>query len=399
MRIGSAKLRGRVLAAIGAMAAAGLLLTACAGGAGASNGGSSEVDAAAREAAVVRAEEGAMELITAATQENEWTGPDSSPTPIEGLKVTVIPEQMASTGSSRPANAIKAIGDQLGWNAKISDGQGQPDVQLSAVNTAVDEKADAIILIFVDTTRVQSGIERAIAADIPVITLGSLKNTPETVPDVSFDWVRSGEALAQYMVWKSEGDLRLLQMKNTDLYITVEGQYKGSQEYLENEENCPGCTIETKEWSLANFEDPNTGPAAQAVAALQANPSLNWVSCFDSCLFRVSQAIDRAGLTDKVSGAGFDCNPENIDIIRAGGSQKVCFADPREWLAYATVDNVNRMTNGDDAFDYTPAIPVALFDKDTLDSLPEDKATELEELGWQGNYDFRAKFEELWGLK
>lgn len=396
MRIRKPKLRARLLAAIGGLAAAGLLLTACAGGAASST---AEVDPAAREAAVERAEAGAMELISAASQENEWTGPDSSPEPIEGLNITIIPEQMASTGSSRPANAIRDVATRLGWNAKISDGQGQPDVQLSAVNSAVDEKADAIVLIFVDTTRVQSGVERAIAADIPIITLGSLKNTPETVPDVSFDWVRSGEALAQYMVWKSEGELNLLQMKNSDLYITVEGQYKGSQEYLENEENCPGCNIVTKEWSLANFEDPNTGPAAQAVAALQADTSLNWVSCFDSCLFRVSNAIDRAGITDRVSGAGFDCNPENIDIIRADGSQKVCFADPREWLAYATVDNVNRMTNGEDPFDYTSAIPVALFDKDVLEALPEDKSTELEELGWQGNFDFRGKFEELWGLK
>ncbi len=395
MRFSSARTRARVLAAGGALVVTGLLLTACSGGAAPQ----AEVDPKAREAAVVRAEAGAMELIDAATQQNEWTGPDSSPTPIQGLDITIIPEQMASTGSSRPANTIKDIAGQLGWNAKISDGQGQPDVQLSAVNTAVDEKADAIVLIFVDTTRVQSGVQRAIDAKIPVITLGSLKNTPDTVPDVSFDWIRSGEALAQYMVWKSEGDLRLLQMKNSDLYITVEGQYKGSQDYLEQEENCPGCTIVTKEWSLANFEDPNTGPAAQAVAALQADPSLNWVSCFDSCLFRVSNAIDRAGLTERVSGAGFDCNPENIDIIRAGGSQKVCFADPREWLAYATVDNVNRLTNGEKVFDYTPSIPVALFDKDTLDALPADKSAELETLGWQGNFDFRSQFAQLWGLK
>ncbi|RGE20493.1 substrate-binding domain-containing protein [Leucobacter sp. wl10] len=400
MRLRKSKLLGRLLAAVGGIAVASMLLTACSGGSGGGSGsGSGEVDPAAREAAVAKAKEGAMELINAASQENKWTGPDSSPVPIEGLNITIIPEQMASTGSSRPANAIKDVAAKLGWNAKISDGQGQPDVQLSAVNSAVDEKADAIVLIFVDTTRVQSGVERAIAANIPIITLGSLKNTPETVPDVSFDWVRSGQAIAQYMVWKSGGDLNLLQMKNSDLYITVEGQYKGSQEYLQSGENCPGCNITTKEWSLANFEDPNTGPAAQAVAALQADPSLNWVSCFDSCLFRVANAIDRAGITDRVSGAGFDCNPENIDIIRSRGSQKVCFADPREWLAYATVDNVNRMTNGEDPFDYTSAIPVALFDKDVLDALPKDKATELEELGWQGNFDFRGKFEELWGLK
>lgn len=377
------------------LAAASLMLTACGGGA---TTPTEDVDPQAREAAVQMAQEGAMELLNAATQENEWTGPSDSPEPIEGLNVTIIPEQMASTGSSRPALAIEAVAEELGWNPKISDGQGRPEVQLNALNTAVDEQADAVFLIFVDTTRVQSALERAIEADIPVITLGSLKNTPETVPDVSFDWVRSGEAIAQYMVWKSQGDLNLLQMKNTDLYITVHGQYKGSQEYLEQEGNCPGCKIVTKEWSLASFDNPTTGPAAQAVATLQSDPSLNWVSCFDSCLFRVANAMDRAGLSDDVSGAGYDCNPENIAIIREGGSQKVCFADPREWLAYAAVDNINRMTNGEEPFDYTESIPIAMFDKDTLEALSEDKSSELEEAGWQGNFDFRSKFEELWGL-
>ena len=77
------------------------------------------------------------------------------------------------------------------------------DSRVIALNTAVDEKVDAIILIFVDTTRIQSALKRALAAGIQVVTLGSLKNTPETVPDVSFDWVGAGRAVAQYAVAKA----------------------------------------------------------------------------------------------------------------------------------------------------------------------------------------------------
>lgn len=386
-------LNSRLLPLSAALLGVALLISACSSGSD-----RSDVDPAARAAAVERAQVGAEELLQAGLQENDWTGPESSPAPIAGVKLTIIPEQMASTGSSRAANAIEQEAVKLGWIPKISDGQGKPDVQLNALNTAVDENADAVILVFVDTTRVQSALQRALDAGVKVVTLGSLKNTPETVPDVSFDWLRSGEAIAQYSVWKSGGDLGMLQMRNTDLYITVNGQYKGSQDYLEQEENCPGCDIETKDWSLASFEDPTTGPAAQAAATLQANSGLNWVSCFDSCLFRVTNGLDRAGLSDRVSGAGYDCNPENLDIIRSGGSQKVCFADPREWLAFAALDNINRMTNDQPAVDYTDALPVALFDKDSLDALPADQSEELETSGWQGNYDFRTKFEQLWGI-
>jgi ribose transport system substrate-binding protein len=56
------------------------------------------------------------------------------------------------------------------------------------------------------------------------------------------------------------------------------------------------------------------------------------------------------------------------------------------------------MTNGQPPFDFTKSIPVALFDRDSLAELPPDKSAELETKGWQGNYDFRAKFEQLWGI-
>ena len=383
---------GRALACL--LAVMALLLASCA----APQSNRHNVDPDARARAVEKARAGAEPLLQAGLTENQWTGPAESPTP-KRLKVTVIPEQMASTGSSRPALAIKNEGPKLGWDVKISDGQGKPEVQPAALNTAVDEKVDAVILIFVDTTRIQSALQRAISQNVKVVTLGSLKNTPESIPDVSFDWVGAGRAVAQYAVWKSGGDLGMLQMRNTDLYIVMSGQYKGTNDYLSDPENCPGCDIVTKDWSLATFDDPTIGPAAQAIATRLADPRLNWVTCFDSCMFRVANGLKRAGFAESMSGAGFDCNPENLDLIREGVVQRVCFADPREWLAFAAMDNVNRLTNGEPAFDYTPAIPIALFDSDSLDHLDPELAAQLEIEGWQGNFDFRAKFEELWGVR
>lgn len=398
------KKRGLGVAAM--LATAGLLLSACTGATeevaetgDTSEGQTTEVEETTdddRAAMVERAKEGAMELVNAGFQENEWKGPDSSPAPVQGAKVGILPEQMASTGSSRPANTVLEIGAELGWETKIFDGRGDPNVQAEAMNTMIDEGMDAIVLIFVDTTRVQAGLQRAIEADIPVITLGSLENTPATVPDVSFNWIRAGEGLGQYMLWKSEGNLRLLQMKNTDLYVVYTGQYGGSQRYIE--ENCPECLVVTEEYTLANFDDPNIGVAAQASSVMLENPDLEWVSCFDSCMFRVMQALERAGLGDKAKGAGYDCNPENVSVILEDGIQKVCFADPREMMAYAAIDNVNRMTNGEDIFDYTDAIPIAMFDKESLGKLTSEQVEEIEAEGWQGNLDFRAEFRKIWGL-
>ncbi|WP_345379999.1 sugar ABC transporter substrate-binding protein [Pseudonocardia yuanmonensis] len=386
------RLRDTRLAVV-AVAVLTTLLAGCSGTTASQN-----VDPAARAAAVQKAQAGATRLINAATQPNAWQGPESSPRPKPGLRLAIIPTTMASTGASSPANAMAKAAQAIGWTAKISDGQGKPDVALNAIQAAVDEKVDAIVTMFVDNARVQAGIDRALAAGIPVFTLGNLKKTPN-VPDVAWNVYGEGQVMAQYMVWKSGGDLKLLQMKNTDIYAAIVGQYQGSQDYLSDPANCPGCTTETLEWSLANFEDPNLGPAAQASAALQADPSLNWVSCFDACMFRVSQAADRAGLTKRgVQGAGYDCSAENVAVIQRGGLQKACFADPREWLSLAVLDNVIRVTDGQQPFDYTDKIPTALFDKDNLAKLPADKLDELVTVGWRGNYDFTAKFYQLWGV-
>lgn len=377
--------------AVAVLASGALLLTACSGSTEEKQQGGSD-----NSAVVAEAQAGAEEMLRAGIEENAWAGPESSPAPVAGQKLVIIPEQMATSGSSRAALQAETAAKALGWDVKISDGQGQADVQLKALNSAIDEGADAVILMFVDTTRVQSGVQRALDAGVKLLTLGSMKNTPETIPDVSIDFYRTGEGVGQYIVWKSDGEANVLQMQNSDLYVVKNGQFLGSQDYIT--ENCPDCNTTVKEWSLANFNNPTTGPGAQGLAALQADPNLDWVACFDDCLFKVMQGMDRAGLSEKVSGAGFDCNPENIAIIAQGGSQKVCAADSREWTALAAVDNINRMLAGEEPFDYTEALPIALFDQESLSQLDDEQLEELEKKGWQGNYDFRAKFSELWGV-
>lgn len=383
----------RRLAVFGAIAAGALALSACSGGSGSST---EPTDSAAVAAAVDKAQEGAEASLAVGVQENEWTGPDTSPVPKTGLKLTII-SQMNATGAARPAHAIEEAAKLLGWIPTIVDNQGKPDLKLAAVNAAVDDKADAIALVFTDPSIVASGIQRAQDAGIALISFGVPKDTGFGIPDVHPDYQKQGESLAQYMVWKGGADVHLLLEEASDEYAITDGHDPAARDYIENPENCPGCTVQTKQYVLSNFLDPTSGPAAQGSAALQADPSLNWVTCFDACLFQVISSIDRAGLSDRVQAAGWGCNPENLGFILDDHVEKACMADAYEWQGWATVDNLNRLTNEEEPFDYTSAIPTALFDKESLESLPADQVQEIVDAGWNGNYDFRAKFAELWG--
>ncbi len=344
---------------------------------------SAQAQTSAVEAAKLRAEK----LMNAKI---EWHGPTSALKPIAGKRLAVISCCQAAEGAARPARGIVEAGKLLGWKVDIFDGKGDPMEQNKALNAAVDSKYDGIALIYIDTPVVSEGVARALSAKIPLITMGAMKNTPESIPDISHDFVGIGRAIADYMIWKSNGKVNALLLKNTDLKIVIDGQYKGTFEGLNDKKQCPDCKVVAKDWSLANLD---TQPAALASAALQADPNINWVWCFDACMARVSRTMVASGLGTKVKGAGFDCNAENVQLIKDGQVQTVCAADPREWASYGMVDNLNRMMQGKPAV--AQNIPVRMFDKSTIGALSESEVKN----GWQGDFDFRAKYKSLWAVK
>lgn len=319
----------------------------------------------------------------------QWTGPESSPKPIAGKRIAVVSCCQAAEGAARPARSMEEAGALMGWEVDVFDGAGDPVQQNQALNAAVDADYDGIALIFVDTPVVSDGVARALEANIPLITLGSLHNTPAHIPDVSHDWIHQAKGIGAYMAWKSNGAVNALMLKNTDLYITENGQFKGAMDILTDAAFCPDCDMDVKDWSLANLD---TQPAAIATAALKADPATNWVWCFDACMSRVVRTLIASGQGSGLMGAGYDCHGENLGLIRDGMIQAVCAADPRDWEAYALMDNINRMIHGEDIVDH--GIPTRLFDASNVHELTEHEIDE----GWQGDYDFRSKYKELWGV-
>jgi ribose transport system substrate-binding protein len=108
---------------------------------------------------------------------------------------------------------------------------------------------------------------------------------------------------------------------------------------------------------------------------------------------QVSNELISRGLQGSVSGAGFDCNAQNLQLIKDDKVQRVCIADPRDWEAWATVDTANRLMQGQPAVAQT--IPVRLFDKSNVDDLtPQDLKD-----GWQGGVDYKAHYLKMWGVQ
>jgi ribose transport system substrate-binding protein len=342
-------------------------------------------------AAVVVAQKAATEALSSPS---EWKGPTIGPKPIAGKRLAIIPCGLITEGCNRPARAATEAAKKIGWVPTVLDGQADTGKQLAAINAAVDAKYDAIVLILIDPTQVNEGVQRAIAAKIPVVTLGQPLYTDERkalsqIPDISHDWLKTGELIADYMISKSGGKVDALLLNNPETTVVQYGQFTGTKGKLTDPKACPDCKVTVENFTIAQI---NSQPAQLAAAAVQRDPKINWVWCFDFCLANVSNDLIARGLQGDVMGAGFDCNAQNLALIKDDKVQRVCIADPRDWEAWATVDTANRLMQGQPAVDQK--IPVRLFDKSNVaDLTPEDLKD-----GWQGGIDYKSFYAKMWGV-
>lgn len=340
-------------------------------------------------AAVAAAQKAATEALSSPS---EWKGPTTGPKPTPGKRLAIIPCGLITEGCNRPARAATEAAKKIGWIPTVLDGQADTGKQLAALNAAVDGKYDAIIMILIDPIQVNEGVQRAIAAKIPVVTLGQPLYTAERkalsqIPDISHDWRKTGELIGDYMIWKSNGKVDALLLNNPETTVVQYGQFAGTDGKLTDPKACPDCKVKVEDFTIAQI---NSQPAQLAAAAVQRDPKINWVWCYDFCLANVANDLIARGLQGNIMGAGFDCNAQNLALIKDDKVQRVCIADPRDWEAWATVDTANRLMNGQPFVDQK--IPVRLFDKSNVaDLTPRD----LKE-GWQGGLDYKAHYEKMW---
>jgi ribose transport system substrate-binding protein len=343
-------------------------------------------------AGVAAAQKAAMEALSSPSA---WKGPTTGPKPMPGKRIAIVTCALLTEGCNRPARAATEAVKKIGWTPTVFDGQGDTGKQLSAINAAVDGKYDAIIVILIDPIQVNEGVKRAMAANIPMVTLGQPMYTNERkalsqIPDISHDWLKTGELIGDYMIWKSNGKVDALLLDNPETTVVEYGQFAGTKSKLTDPKGCPDCKVTVEDFTIAQI---NTQPAQLAAAGVQRDPKINWVWCYDFCLANVSNDLIARGLQDHIMGAGFDCNAQNLALIKDDKVQTVCIADPRDWEAWATVDTANRLMQGQPFVDQS--IPVRLFDKSNLADLTPDDLKE----GWQGGIDYKSYYLKMWGVQ
>jgi ribose transport system substrate-binding protein len=316
-----------------------------------------------------------------------WPGPNTPVTPPSGKSITVVICGSQGITCVRVGEGVKAAAAAAGYKVTVVDGQSNPTVWNQAIQGAVANKADGIVLAAVPPALVSGALEKAKAAGIKVAAALSVLGPPVDVK-VELDRKAIAAANSAWIAQDSGGEAKVLVVRDDEFPETKITSDAYSPD-LQSE--CSGCSVEDEvEFTLALASQRLAGEVSQA---LRQHPEINYIiQPFDTVTTFVEQGIAQAGKSGQVKIVGLGADPPSFEAMKQG-TMAESFGTPAEWMGWDAVDGLIRSFAGK---------PVPKLNPQTQSNydVPERYVTtETPEPGPNGwpDFDYQSKFESLWG--
>lgn len=384
--------RGRRVAGLAAALAVITVLAGCASDSGGNDSGG---DAAAGDAVSEEATSQLEALYGTGTyQEPATDGPAGQ----EGHKIALVIAGVQTPTGTKVAEAAAEATGVLGWDLSIYDGKYDPAEYQEGIRQAIVQGADAIWLYSIDCPLVQTALDEAKQAGIPVVSHESADCSDvdpaaesyfdRTLPFVEGDfndWGEGlGEAQAIWLLAQLGAEANVIEISVPELVVT-EAVSVGFNAKME--ELCPDCEVTTVEVQIADF-----GPALQEkiATALLRTPDANGLalSYDDLATAGGSAAVMESGRNDSllvVAGTNF---APTMDLIRNDAGLDAGFVYDENYAAWATVDMINRLFAGAENASTGPGLAV----------VDRENGLAAEGEDWVTDIDFRTAYKSIWGV-
>ena len=363
-----------------AIAIAGLSLfaAACGGSESASN---SPADSAASAAGVATAKQ-VVQKASVRPTDLTVADPISKPIPA-GKKLVFVSCGVEACAVQGPI--IQEAASILGWTVEQVATDGTPEKVQGAIDSAIRDGADAVIINAADRDALAKQIAEAQKAGVEFVTCcsvaeagnGLLYNTATDKQNGSI-----GDYLAAEVVADSNG-------KADALYVNISAfeilKAVGATFESKMKEYCPDCGVES-------IDIPATALGKDApdriVSYLRSHPDTNYIalSVSDALGSGLPAALKAAGLADKVKIVGQGGGSQTYQDLRNGDIQALVPGD-RYSYDYQMVDALARHWAGVPIVDAGP--PYWLMKPDTVPANTSKDFPLVE--------DYKAKWMELWG--
>src|SRR5690349_4130639 len=367
--------RAKWVATAGSVVA--LLFVASACGSSSNATSSSSVDTAGLAAAKATVAKAAVRPTTITVNT-----PIDKPIPT-GKKVTFVSCGVEACAIQGPI--LAAAASALGWTVDQVATDGSPEKVQGAIEAAIRNGSDAVILNAADKDAYAKQIADAKKADVQFVTCCSLATTGD---GILFNTATSeqnapiGDYLAAEVVSNSEGKANAVYVNISAFQILAK---VGDTFEAGMKKYCSSC-------SVGNLDIPLTSLGKDApdriISYLRSHPKVNYIalSVSDALGAGLPAALKAAGLADKVTIVGQGGGSQNFADLKAGSIESLVPTDLYEY-DYLMIDALARHWAGVPVLEQGPQF--WLVKKDTA---PADTSKPFPLV-----VDTDAQFKKLWG--
>lgn len=214
--------------------------------------------------------------------------------------------QTAAAGFNRAAGQLKVTAKAVGPE------NYDPQAELSELQKAVAAKPAGILISVADVSVIQPGIDAAVAAGIPVVTVDSDSSGSRRLYFIGTNNLEAGRMGGRRLIEKlgGKGNVVFFTLANQP---NIEDRLKGFKDVLATRPEVKIVdAVDTKSDARVAFDQ------AQQFLAQTGPKKVDAFVCLESAGGKpVSDALKRANATDRVLIA-WDASPDTLDGIKAG---------------------------------------------------------------------------------
>jgi ABC-type sugar transport system substrate-binding protein len=326
-KVNSIKPQRLLVLLLAAVIASALVVAGCGGG-GSSSGGST---APAEES---EAEGGSSEE-TGETSEEGGELPKETIAYVEPAAVDEV--------TNRNVSQMEASAKALGWELKFTNAQGDQSKVTTAVENAVNEGVDAIVVGSEDAKLIRQPLLKAEQAGIPAVVIGGeVEEDPLYVAEYTENEPLMSKLLTEKMVENlgGKGEVAAMEIGQLTSGIT---RMEAREEVLE------GTEVEVVDKQEGSLEDPIQGTKKIASSMLAAHPNLSamWL-VYDYMMVPTTEVLKSTGNSTTQIYTWF-AGPENVELLRSNPQVKALIENDFDHTGLIAMDQLaGHFANGTD---------------------------------------------------
>lgn len=279
--------------------------------------------------------------------------------------------------------AVEEAAEILGWTVEDVNVGATPDEISGAWDRVAAGDYDGVIASGVPSVVFADAVDKLKAKGVPIAECCVADDNPGITAIVGDSTVPpTGKQYAAWIAADSEGDANTLWVGSADFPIisVLKTNFDEGMASF-----CPDC--ETSSIEIPAGEIGTTMPTKIA-AYVRSHPEVNYIALgYDGFATGLPQALQDAGVADKVKFIGDDALPMNKQMV-LDGQQGASIAFPIYEEMYAAVDALARFYAGESVEPSLAMLPLHIYTKDNIKD-----PSKFEPLV----PDYQEQFKALWG--